>query len=290
MRLLPTARAIARVSLAIPAAAALAAAQPSSPAILKSEIINEYAPYPASHASTIAQTTSGTLVAAWFGGSSEGSADVGIWLARHVGTQWATASEVATGRQPDGTRYATWNPVLFQAPKGPLVLFYKVGPSPQRWWGMMMTSADDGNTWSEARRLPDGVLGPIKDKPVVLPNGVWLSGSSTEASPADWRVHFELSGDGGRTWSVAGPVDRGSGFNAIQPTLLFPGNGRIEALCRTQQGVIAMTWSLDSGRTWMPLAATELLHTAIRSRPTSSFRHRRRVCGWRPTKGSRIRR
>jgi predicted neuraminidase len=57
---------------------------------------------------------------------------------------------------------------------------------------------------------------------------------------------------------VVGPVDRGAGFDAIQPTLLLPGQGRIEALCRTKQGVIAMTWSSDSGRTWTPLAATEL--------------------------------
>ncbi|HVX39714.1 MAG TPA: sialidase family protein [Gemmatimonadaceae bacterium] len=258
MRLLSAARALARVFLAIPAAATLAAAQPSNRAILTSEFINAHAPYPASHASTIAQTTAGTLVAAWFGGSAEGNADVGIWVARHVGEHWANATEVATGRQPDGTRYASWNPVLFQAPDGPLVLFYKVGPSPQRWWGMMMTSADDGRTWSDARRLPAGVLGPIKDKPVALPNHVWLAGSSTEASPADWRVHFELTADEGRTWSVVGPVERGAGFQAIQPTLLFPGDGRIEALCRTQQGVIAMTWSLDGGRTWTPLAATEL--------------------------------
>lgn len=251
-------RVAVRVCLAIPAAAAVAAAQPSNRAILTSEFINEHAPYPSSHASTIAQTTSGTLVAAWFGGSAEGSPDVGIWLARHIGTRWSTAIEVATGRQPDGTRYATWNPVLFQAPNGPLVLFYKAGPSPQRWWGMMMTSADKGKTWGEARRLPDGVLGPIKDKPVALPGGGWLAGSSTEASPADWRVHFEISKDDGRTWSIAGPVDRGAGFDAIQPTVLFPGHGRIEALCRTQQGVIAMTWSSDSGRTWTPLAATEL--------------------------------
>lgn len=247
-----------RVCLLLSVTAAVATAQHSSPAILTSEFINEHAPYPASHASTIAQTTSGTLLAAWFGGTSEGNADVGIWLARRVGVRWTTATEVATGRQPDGVRYPTWNPVLFQAPGGPLVLFYKAGPSPQRWWGMMMTSTDDGKTWSDARRLPAGVLGPIKDKPVALPNGVWLAGSSTEASPADWRVHFELSADTGRTWSAVGPVDRGAGFQAIQPTLLFPGHGRIEALCRTQQGVIAMTWSLDGGRTWTPLAATEL--------------------------------
>ena len=35
---------------------------------------------------------------------------------------------------------------------GPLVLFYKVGPSPREWWGMMMTSSDAGTTWSTPKR------------------------------------------------------------------------------------------------------------------------------------------
>jgi predicted neuraminidase len=252
-------RAVVLAATAISTGATRAAAQPRpTPAILVSEFINEHAPYRSSHAPTIAQTTAGTLVAAWFGGTGEGQPDVGIWLARHTAGHWTAAAEVATGIHADGPRYAAWNPVLFQAVGGPLHLFYKVGPSTREWWGMEMTSTDDGLTWSRARRLPDGVLGPIKDKPVALPNHEWLSGSSTEASPADWRVHFELSHDEGRTWSVGTPVDRGAGFDAIQPTLLLPGHGRIEALCRTKQGVVAMTWSSDGGHTWTPLAATEL--------------------------------
>ena len=54
---------------------------------------------------------------------------------------------------------------------GPLMLFYKVGPSPSTWWGLLRTSDDDGQSWSEARRLPDGFLGPVKNKPVELANG-----------------------------------------------------------------------------------------------------------------------
>ena len=88
---------------------------------------------------------------------------------------------MATGIQPEGPRQPTWNPVLFQPPSGPLLLFYKVGPSARAsWWGMVIRSADAGKTWSQAQRLPDGILGPIKNKPVVLPDGSWLSGSSTE--------------------------------------------------------------------------------------------------------------
>ena len=225
--------------------------------ILVSEFINDRATYPSSHASTIAETSSGELVAAWFGGTAEGNPDVGIWFARNVNGHWAQAVELATGRQEKGKVYPTWNPVLFQAPNGPLLLFYKVGPSPEKWWAMVMTSANAGRSWSKPRRLPRGSFGPIKNKLVVLPDGGWLAGSSTEKSSRHWRVHFEISRDQGLTWEIFGPV-KGDGFEAIQPTILFGPEGKLEALCRTQQGVIATTWSANGGRTWTPLAATEL--------------------------------
>jgi len=39
-------------------------------------------------------------------------------------------------------------------------------------------------------------------------------------NPAKYRCHFELSRDAGRTWQSVGPVDKGAGFDAIQPTIL----------------------------------------------------------------------
>jgi len=223
-----------------------------------SEFIYEQAPYPECHASTIVETGPGRLVAAWFGGTKEKAPDVGIWVAHRQSGRWSEPVEVADGRQPDGTRFPSWNPVLFQAPGGPLVLFFKVGPSPSSWWGMMMTSTDGGISWSVPQRLPEGVLGPIKNKPIVLADGTWLSGSSTENEDLGWRVHFERSSDQGATWECTPPVDRGPGLEAIQPSLLQHRDGTLQALCRTKQGNVAMTWSSDGGKTWSPLAATEL--------------------------------
>ncbi|MEO7415060.1 MAG: sialidase family protein [Opitutaceae bacterium] len=230
----------------------------SSSAVVHAELLNENAPYPECHASTLVEVSPGRLVAAWFGGTKERHPDVGIWVARQENGRWQKAVEVANGIQASGPRLPTWNPVLFQPPKGPLVLFYKVGPSPSQWWGMMMTSSDQGKTWSEPRRLPEGILGPIKNKPVVLADGAWLSGSSTEGNPDGWRVHFEISRDSGRTWSISGQPAKGVGFDAIQPSILVFPDGRLEALCRTKQGVIAQTWSSDGGKTWSPLTATDL--------------------------------
>jgi BNR repeat-like domain len=105
------------------------------------------------HASTIAETAEG-VVAAWFGGPREGHPDVGIRLARKAAAQWSAPVEVARGADRRGRPQPRWNPVLHQAVRGPLLLFYKVGPSPRRWWDMLSTSAGGGRTWGAARRLP----------------------------------------------------------------------------------------------------------------------------------------
>lgn len=239
------------------AACGTVASADRAPAVLRAELINPDAPYPQSHASTIVENASGELLAAWFGGVHERHPTVGIWLSRYTGSRWQAAVEVAAAPRVDGVRYPCWNPVLFQPPAGDLHLFYKVGPNPREWWGMVKTSGDGGATWSEARRLPDGILGPIKNKPVVLSHGGWLSPSSTE-TPEGWRLYFELSRDQGETWVSSAQVDPGPGLDAIQPSLLHYADGRLQALARTRQGVIAATWSSDRGRSWSPLVAIDL--------------------------------
>lgn len=222
------------------------------PGLLHSEFIYESAPFPSCHASTIAEGSRG-LVAAWFGGTDEKEPDVGIWVARHVNGQWTVPVEVANGVQytgVDGTvhRHPCWNPVLFQPPEGPLLLFYKVGPDPKTWWGMLTTSDDGGETWSWPRRLPEGIDGPVKNKPVLLADGTLLCGSSTEYD--GWRVHFERSSDLGRTWQRTAAVNDGRAISAIQPSILFLGGDRLLALGRTRQGKLFQVTSDDAGKTW----------------------------------------
>jgi predicted neuraminidase len=230
------------------AAAEMRAAEPNIV-----EFIFESAPFASAHASTIVETHDG-LVAAWFGGTREGANDVGIWLSRRVSGRWTPPVEVATGAQPDGTRYPTWNPVLFQLSEGELLLFYKVGPNPRAWWGMVRTSADAGRTWSDARRLPAGILGPIKNKPVRLSDGTLIAPSSTETpeTPSTWRVHFERSRDRGVTWQIVRPPE-GIPIDAIQPSILVHADGQLQALGRTRAGRLFETWSSDRGQTWTAL-------------------------------------
>jgi predicted neuraminidase len=223
--------------------------------IAASEFIFDTAPFRSCHASTIVQTPAG-LAAAWFGGTDEGNSDVSIWLSRHDGKRWSAPVEVANGAETTTTRQPCWNPVLFQAKGGPLLLFYKVGPSPKTWHGMLITSTDDGKTWSKPQTPPKGILGPIKNKPVQLPSGDLLCGSSTEAN--GWQIHIERTSDLGKTWSKTAPLNDGKETGLIQPTILSHGNGRVQLLCRSRQGKVYQAWSEDEGKTWSRPSPTEL--------------------------------
>lgn len=223
--------------------------------IITDEFIFNKAPYPECHAATIAQTKDG-LVAAWFGGTKERNPDVCIWVSRYVNGKWTEAVNVANGIQNDSLRYPCWNPVLFQVPHGDLLLFYKIGPKPALWKGYMRTSKDGGITWSAQQALPDGIIGPVKNKPVMLKNGTIISPSGTEEGGA--RIHFEISTDKGKTWTAEPNVDNSSVFKALQPTILTYPDGRLQALCRSQNRAILQTWSTDGGKTWSPLEKTSL--------------------------------
>jgi predicted neuraminidase len=238
-----------------PATPGDAAAAPKSPGVLSAEFIYSDAPFRSCHASTIAETKTG-LVTAWFGGTREGANDVGVWVSRQVGGKWTAPAEAASGVSPDGKRYPCWNPVLFQPPKGPLLLFYKVGPSPRTWWGMLIASDDGGKTWSKPRRLPDDIAGPIKNRPVMLADGTLLCGSSSEDK--GWRVHMELTRDLGKTWSRTKVLNDGKTLAAIQPTILVHASGKLQILCRSRQGRIVESFSDDKGATWSEMKKSAL--------------------------------
>jgi alpha-L-rhamnosidase len=232
------------------------------PGMVQAQFMFTEAPFRSCHASTIAETKD-FFVSAFFGGTEEGNEDVCIWLCRKEkgSDKWSEPVKAADGIQytqvPSGKakRWPCWNPVLYQAGCGPLYLFYKVGPNPDRWWGMLKTSDDQGKSWSEGRRLPEGITGPVRAKPVMLEDGRLLCGSSTEYNR--WRVHMEWTTDFGKTWSRTEALNDGKEFAAIQPTILRYPDGKIQIMCRSDDN-IRESWSADSGRTWSPLVASIL--------------------------------
>lgn len=210
------------------------------------------------HASTIVELAKGKMMTAWFGGTHEGSNDVVIWMSIKDKKGWSKPASVANGIISDTLRYPCWNPVLFKDQSGLLHLYYKVGPNPREWWGMEIQSKDLGETWGSPVRLADGILGPIKNKPLQLKDGSILSPSSTETTTA-WRAHIERSTDAGRSWQYI-PIDTAGTYDVIQPSIVMYAGGRLQVLCRSKQGYVMQAWSDDNGKTWGPFSPTQLIN------------------------------
>lgn len=225
---------------------------------VQEELMFQNPPFAQCHASTLVEVSPGKIMAAWFGGTHERHPDVGIYLATQQSGKWTKPVLVADGVVNDTLRYPCWNPVLFKAREGKLFLFFKVGPSPSEWWGMVQTSTNNGQTWSKAARLPDGILGPIKNKPVQLTDGTILAPSSTETGE-EWRVHLEKSTDLGKTWERV-VVDPSTKINAIQPSVLFYPNNQLQMLSRSKHDRLVESWSRDNGKTWSALTTTNVLN------------------------------
>lgn len=220
--------------------------------LLAGEFVFDSAPFPACHASTLVELRDGDRLAAWFGGSAEGRPDVAIWGARRVDGHWSPPLELA--REPG---VASYNPVLFYTQDQRLWLYYKFGPSPSTWSAARRFSTDDGKTWSPVEHLPAGLYGPIRAKPLVLPDGVVVSGTSVE-SYGSWAVWIERSVDRGRTFTRIGPIaidiaapEHGT-HGLIQPSVvaLGPRHLRLYARATRSIGKICVADSFDNGLTW----------------------------------------
>lgn len=257
--------------------------------VIKDEFLYERASFPECHGATIAELPNGGLIASFFGGTKERNPDCCIWVCRKDkgGNGWTAPQKVAEGfRSKDpGERMACWNPVLFQVPEGELLLFYKIGRNVADWTGHLVRSNDGGNSWSKPEQLPEGFLGPIKNKPEMI-DGRIICPSSTEGK-GGWQIHFEISDDLARTWRKVGPIPASEALptfmpkqndkdddpeaggvadkkaekyviQAIQPSLLKHKDGRLQILCRTRNGAVGTAWSNDRGETWTPLELTTL--------------------------------
>jgi predicted neuraminidase len=201
------------------------------------------------HASSIIQLDKNRFLAVWFGGSYEGATDVDVWGAYFNGKDWDTPFKLADSYINDTLSMPCWNPVLHMTDAGKLFLFYKKGPNPREWWGMVKFSDDGGQSWSRDERLPDNVLGPIKNKPLSLNNGTFLAPSSIETLDDKWIAHLEMFSDDGNFLEKIEP-DHGGTICAIQPSILRHSDGRLQILCRSRQDYIAQSWSYDGGLTW----------------------------------------
>ncbi len=268
------------------------------PIIVSDQFIYESAPFPSCHSASIVELKKGDLVTAFFGGTREGHPDVCIWVSRKPkgSSEWTKPVLAADGIfttatkvfregsliKADSTRKACYNPVLYEQEDGKLNLFFKIGNRVSDWTGFLTLSSDGGKSWSKSFELPEGYLGPIKNKVVNLPGGKMIAPSSTEGN--GWKVHFEIAEEGGKKIHKVGPLaaekalltqdmkpgakagndieggddSKQNTIQAIQPSILKHKDGRLQILCRTRNGKLATAWSSDQGETWTPLTLSNL--------------------------------
>ena len=174
-------------------------------------------------------------------------------------------------------RKACYNPILYKMPNGELWLFFKIGSKVADWTGWVTKSKDGGKTWSKKEPLPEGYLGPVKNKPELLGNKL-LCGSSTENN--GWRYHMEILDLSGKDWKTSKPVrnlnwryisvpsteaprtsdGKMSPIDCIQPSILKLKDGRLQVLMRTRNAKLGTSFSSDGGETWTPVVLTDVVN------------------------------
>ena len=222
-----------------------------SPIILE-EFVFMNPPFESCHASTLTENAQGEILCSWFAGNEEGSENVKIWIAKNTKKQWSLPAVVAEEDRP------CWNPVLYTMPTGEILLFYKAGMHPQVWSGFAKRSTDGGKTWVNSYDLPAGVIGPVKNRPLLLDNGNLLCGSSIE-SWKRWGCWIDITSDMGKTWKKSSPINLDNQlFGIIQPTLVSC-KDTIRLFARSHQvGYICTAESKDGGLTWSSAVPTTL--------------------------------
>ncbi len=213
-----------------------------------------HVPHLQCHASTLLVTQQGTQLCAFYAGPHEGHPEVAIYLSRREphGT-WCQPSKVADGSNLQGQQ-PCWNPVLFQNQQGQIVLFFKTGHSVAQWEGWYSLSYDDGHTWTPKAPLPQGIIAPTKNKPLMIGSRL-LCPSSNEQG--DWHIRFEYTDNGGLTWGHT-PFVASKQLQVIQPSVVQLSDGTLMALCRSRNGSLATTRSTDHGTSWEPLSLTSM--------------------------------
>ncbi|MFI1771907.1 sialidase family protein [Thalassobellus citreus] len=213
------------------------------------------------HASTLVEVTPNKIMAAWFGGSYEGAKDVGIYTASFDGNSWTTPNNIIKPLITENDTLPCWNPVLFKSKSNLLYLFYKIGKNPREWFGAMVKSTNNGKNWSKPEYLPEGFLGPIRNKPIETSSGVILCGSSTESIDTnEWRVHLEEFTESTNKWKKINIEDKNN-FEIIQPTFLLHSKHTIQMLCRSKHNKIIASWSEDNGKHWIKTDSINVINS-----------------------------
>ncbi|WP_288492902.1 exo-alpha-sialidase [uncultured Pseudomonas sp.] len=211
-------------------------------------------PYPQNHAANLLAQPDGALLCTWFAGTQEGKADISVLLSRRdpiTGT-WSEPVQLSD----DPTR-SEQNPILFQAPNGPLWLLWTAQLAGNQDTAIVRRrlSTDGGHSWGPIETLIDTPGTFVRQPPVVLANGDWLLPIfHCIARPGEkWVGSHDtsavlISGDQGRSWTEhAVPESTG----CVHMNIQVLGDGSLLALFRSRWAdFIHASRSHDGGRSW----------------------------------------
>ena len=234
--------------------------------VTSEEFIENAPAVPEVTASTLVETRSGMLIAAWAGGIIEGHKSTSIWVSRNDGTGWTSGQIVADGAGAD--RLPCWNPVLSSTTDGRLLLYFKVGPSSGEQWIECLISDDEGLTWKERSRLTDNFTGRSKKKSLLIDakkqhSLVASTGTSESESQLDVNIVEENSSH--PSILAATTVPNPASFHAQSPSIIRISPDRLVLLTSTADGQLASSTSTDNGKTWnsLNLVGIELSDSGI---------------------------
>jgi len=215
---------------------------------------------PYKHPARLEALANGDLLAVYYGGAGEYAIDTGVFASRlkKGSHKWSPPARIAH----DPFR-SLGNAVIWQAPDGPLWLFYVVryGDTWSTSRVQAKVSRDAGITWSDAFPLVNDEGMMVCNRPIVLHDGNYLlplyheRGYDTELTAPDscgLFLHYDVKQ---KKWQQTGRIRSATGN--IQPVPVEVRENFLVAYVRrggnfepTTNGWIIRAESHDGGRTW----------------------------------------
>ena len=233
---------------------------------------------PYKHPACLTELDGGDLYLVYYGGQGEYATDTAVYGSRKKkgASEWSHPEVIAH----DPLR-SVGNGVIWQAPDGPVWLFYVVRDGAT--WStsrvQFKVSRDGARTWSDASVLSNGAGNMVRNRPIVLAGGDYLlpayheTGNDPElVGPESTSLFFRFD-KAKATWLEAGSIRSPKGN--IQPAVVELEDGHLIAYCRRgggygleEKGHLIRSESRNGGRTWLegvdsrfpnPNAAVDLL-------------------------------
>lgn len=215
---------------------------------------------------SLAVAPGGRLWAVWYAGVTPGE-DLNNYVVLTTSADGGrTWTEVLTIDPDAGGPVRAYDPELWVAPDGRLLLF----------WAQMQTGGKDAElgvwsmetrqgdaehpVWTSPRRIADGVM---MCKPLTLSSGEWALPIST------WREHDDsaqlyVSADEGRNWTLRGGCNVPVAQREFDEHMFIERrDGSLWLLIRTKYG-IGESISTDRGKTWPEAVPSAILHPSAR--------------------------